>query len=68
MGQVVLHGSLGSHPKTPAARTPVLLAQTSTSTQDAALFAQMMSLANDGRFVTVLRELDVLPVLPAAPP
>jgi class 3 adenylate cyclase/predicted ATPase len=35
-----------------------LLAQTATSTQDAALFAEMLSLSNDGRY----------PALPQAPP
>jgi predicted ATPase len=31
----------------------VLLAQTQTSAQDAALFAEMLSLANDGRYPTI---------------
>src|SRR5262249_3301834 len=37
-------------PKARLDKLDALLAQTSTSTQDAALFAQMMSLANDGRY------------------
>ena len=42
-----------AHNDTPQARLDKLdamLAQTSTSTQDAALFAEMLSLANDGRY------------------
>ncbi len=37
-------------PKARLDKLDALLAQTSTSTQDAALFAEMMSLANDGRY------------------
>ena len=42
-----------AHDDTPQAkldRLDAVLAQTSTSTQDAALFAEMLSLANDGRY------------------
>jgi predicted ATPase len=48
------------HDDTPQARLDKLdavLAQTSTSTQDAALFADMLSLPNDGRYAT----LDLIP-------
>ncbi len=47
------HASRWSHDDTPQARLDKLdaaLAQTSTSIQDAALFAEMLSLANDGRY------------------
>ena len=37
-------------PKAKLDKLDVMLAQTSTSTQDAALFAEMLSLANDGRY------------------
>ena len=45
-----------SHDDTPLARLDkldALLAQTATSTQDAALFAEMLSLPNDGRYPTL---------------
>ncbi len=45
-----------AHDDTPQARldkVDALLAQTATSAQDAALFAQMLSLANDGRYPAV---------------
>ena len=34
-------------------KSRLLLAQTSTSAQDAALFAEMLSLANDGRYPVI---------------
>jgi predicted ATPase len=45
-----------AHDDTPQARLDkldALLAQTSTSKQDAALFADMLSLPNDGRYPTI---------------
>jgi class 3 adenylate cyclase len=45
-----------AHDDTPQARLDkldALLAQTATSTQDAALFAEMLSLPNDGRYPTL---------------
>ena len=45
-----------SHDDTPQAKLDkldALLARTSTSTQDAALFADMLSLPNDGRYPTL---------------
>ena len=45
-----------AHDDTPQAKLDKLdavLAQTSTSTQDAALFAEMLSLPNDGRYPTL---------------
>jgi predicted ATPase len=40
----------GDTPQTKLDKLDVLLAQTSTSQRDAALFAEMLSLANDGRY------------------
>ena len=45
-----------AHDDTPQARLnklDALLAQTSTNKQDAALFAEMLSLSNDGRYPTL---------------
>ena len=52
MGQMERAAGLG-HDDTPKGKLDKLdavLAQTSTSTQDAALFAEMLSLPNDGRY------------------
>jgi class 3 adenylate cyclase/predicted ATPase len=45
------------HPKARLDKLDAVLAQTSTSIQDAALFAEMLSLQNDGRY----RSLELLP-------
>ena len=52
IGQMERAAGLGRHdaPQARLDKLDVVLAQTSTSMQDAALFAEMLSLANDGRY------------------
>src|SRR5262249_56361183 len=55
MGQMERAGGLGQEesPRATLDKLDALLARTSTSAPDAALFAEMLSLTNDGRYPTI---------------